>query len=66
MTPGKMDYEVVKKEFKWEDVNKELDGESPRLNMAHEVCDRHAENRGKIAFFWEGKDGKSEKYSLFG
>ena len=52
------DYEQVRAEFTWEDVYGDADWDAPeRLNIAHEVCDRHAENKEKVALYQVGEDG---------
>jgi acetyl-CoA synthetase len=65
--PNLMDYERSRREFTWEDVNRELDGfDDGGLNIAYEVLDRHVGSPvgEKIALFWEGKDGESQKYTF--
>ena len=53
------DYEQVCREFTWDDIYSEADWEAPvHLNIAHEVCDRHAENKEKVALYQVGEDGE--------
>ena len=52
------DYDRVRDEFAWEDVYDEAEWDAPeRLNVAHEVCDRHAENKEKVALYQVSEDG---------
>ena len=65
--PNLLDYERAREEFRWEDIKKELDWfDGGKINIAYEVLDRHVKTpvRDKIALYWEGKDGESEKYSF--
>ncbi|MFC6718352.1 acyl-CoA synthetase [Natrialbaceae archaeon GCM10025810] len=53
------DYERVREEFAWEDIYDEADWDAPSsLNIAREVCDRHAENREKVALYQVSEDGE--------
>ena len=49
-------------EFTWDDVYAEADWDAPdRLNVGHEVCDRHAEaDPDRTALEWAGEDGDRE------
>ncbi|MFC4540766.1 acyl-CoA synthetase [Halosolutus amylolyticus] len=52
------DYEQVREGFSWEDIYDAADWDAPdRINIAHEVCDRHAENREKVALYQVSEDG---------
>ncbi|WP_435335661.1 acyl-CoA synthetase [Haloarchaeobius sp. TZWWS8] len=54
-------YDEYRKSFSWDDIFAEADWDAPdRLNIAHEVCDRHAEDRSKVALYYVGTDGESE------
>jgi len=66
--PNLLNYERLREDFRWEDINKELDEfDDGGLNIAYEVIDRHAKTslKDKIALYWEGKDGEGEEYSFF-
>src|SRR3989304_3641325 len=66
--PNLMDYGKARKEFKWNEISKELDWLSDgKLNIAYEAVDRHVKThrKNKLAFIWEGKEGTIEKYSFF-
>jgi acetyl-CoA synthetase len=66
--PNLTDYEKMRKEFKWDDIYKELDGlDNGGLNIAYESIDRHVKTplKDKVALFWEGKNGESEKYTFY-
>jgi acetyl-CoA synthetase len=61
------DYVEAYKNFKWSDVEKEFDWfKTGKVNIAHEAIDRHAEGwrRNKVALYWEGQNGQSEKYTF--
>ena len=65
--PNLPDYERARESFKWEDVRGELEGfEGGRINIAHEVLDRHLKTplKDRVALYWEGKDGESETYTF--
>ena len=65
--PNLLDYEKLREDFRWEDINKELDEfDDGGLNIAYEVIDRHAKTslKDKVALYWEGKDGEGEEYSF--
>ena len=40
-----------------------LSGSIDALNACYECCDRHA-LPGRIALFWQGKDGRKEQYTF--
>ncbi|MBI4463169.1 MAG: AMP-binding protein [Acidobacteria bacterium] len=57
-------YEAFRSAFQMEDVATLLSGSlETGLNACYECCDRHAAT-GKIALFWEGKEGRSETYTF--
>jgi hypothetical protein len=59
------DYGVPRGSFDWQDIYDEADWDEPdRLNIAHETCDRRAENREKVAFYYPGSDGERETLIL--
>jgi acetyl-CoA synthetase len=50
--PNLPDYKKFRKELKWDDIRRELDGFGDgRMNIAHEVIDRHIKTplKNKIA-----------------
>ncbi|CQH63301.1 acyl-CoA synthetase (plasmid) [Halobacterium hubeiense] len=52
------DYEQARAEFSWDDVYAEADWDAPAdLNVGHEVVDRHATDREKVALYQVGADG---------
>ncbi|WP_267644198.1 acyl-CoA synthetase [Haloarchaeobius amylolyticus] len=60
------DYEARRENFSWDDIYAEADWDAPeRLNIAHEVCDRHAEDRSRVALYYVGTDGESETLSFW-
>ncbi len=66
--PNLTNYESLREEFRWEDINRELDWiDRHYLNIGYEAIDRHVNtsNRDKIALFWEGRDGETEKYTFY-
>ena len=58
------DYAAFRSAFRVEDLAAQLSGDlQTGLNVCTECCDRHAET-GKVALYWEGKDGRSESYTF--
>jgi len=57
--------EEIHKQFNWEEFSKQhLDwNPAERLNIAHEVVDRHAKDPKKVALFCISREGKEEKYT---
>ncbi|WP_129115135.1 acyl-CoA synthetase [Halegenticoccus tardaugens] len=54
-------YEEYRETFAWDDIYAEADGDAPeRLNIAHEVCDRHADDPEAVALRYVGTDGERE------
>ncbi|WP_224332211.1 acyl-CoA synthetase [Haloprofundus halobius] len=54
-------YEETYDSFTWDDIYGEADWDAPeRLNIAHEVCDRHAAGGENVALRYVGTDGESE------
>ena len=65
--PNLHDYDLMKKNFKWEDIHKELDFlPEGKLNLAYEAIDRHTltDRKDKIALIWDGKNNIEEKYTF--
>src|SRR5262249_25060059 len=61
--PNLADYQAQRAAFKWDDIDKELDGlPGGGLNIAYEALDRHVAKGqgGKTAILWEGKGGEQE------
>ncbi|GGL60701.1 acyl-CoA synthetase [Halocalculus aciditolerans] len=55
------DYDAARETFDWEDIYDEADWNAgERFNIAHEVCDRHADGSGSIALRWAGANGERE------
>jgi acetyl-CoA synthetase len=54
------DYESTYESFEWDDIYAEADWDAPQsLNIAHEVCDRHAEaTPDRAALEWVGRDAE--------
>ena len=60
------DYESLRAEFEWDDIYAEADWDAPdRLNVGHEVCDRHADDRGQVALYYVGTDGEREALTFW-
>lgn len=54
-------YQEMIESFSWEEVKKNYDGDPEGLfNMAHEVCDRWAEDPNRVAIYWEDSLGNTE------
>lgn len=67
LKPNMDDYEKVYKSFKWDNIKNEVvwfDG--GKVNTAYNAIDRHRDTwrRNKVALYWEGEDGRSEKYTF--
>lgn len=46
------DYEAAVEALSWADIYDEFDRDAPEeVNIAHEVCDRHAQDRGAVALY---------------
>ncbi|HET7323951.1 MAG TPA: AMP-binding protein, partial [Halococcus sp.] len=55
------DYDAAREEFSWDDIYAEADWDAPdELNIAHEICDRHADGTGRVALEYAGTDGERE------
>jgi acetyl-CoA synthetase len=58
------DYAAFRSAFRIEDLAAQLYGDlQTGLNVCTECCDRHAVT-GKVALYWEGKDGRSDSYTF--
>ncbi len=57
--------EEIHRQFHWEEFSRRhLDWDPrERLNIAHEVVDRHAQDPKKVALFCISREGKEEKYT---
>ncbi len=67
VAPNLIDYDSLRRTFRWDDVRAELDGlPAGGLNIAYECIDRHLRTgrRHKTAMLWEGKDGRTETYTF--
>jgi acetyl-CoA synthetase len=52
-------YDDTYDSFDWDDIYAEADWDAPeRLNIAHEVCDRHADDGENVALQYVGTDGE--------
>ncbi|ELY98453.1 acyl-CoA synthetase [Natrialba asiatica] len=59
-------YDETRQAFSWDDGYEEADWDAPeRINIAHEVCDRHAENKEKVALYQVGEDGELTTFSFW-
>jgi acetyl-CoA synthetase len=60
------DYDSMREEFTWSDLFGEADWDAPdSLNIAHEVCDRHASaNPDRVALRYAGTDGEREELTF--
>ncbi|WP_266075670.1 acyl-CoA synthetase [Haladaptatus caseinilyticus] len=60
------DYDEKLETFDWNDIFDEADWNAPgELNIAHEVCDRHANDRGKVALYYAGRNGERETLTFW-
>jgi acetyl-CoA synthetase len=65
--PNLLDYERARREMSWESMAKELEWfDDGHINIAYEAIDRHIKTpvRDRVALIWEGKDGKTERYTF--
>jgi len=60
------DYEAERETFSWGDIYAEADWDAPgELNIAHEVADRHAGEREKVALYQVDTDGELTKMTFW-
>ncbi|ELZ32918.1 acyl-CoA synthetase/AMP-acid ligase [Halogeometricum pallidum JCM 14848] len=53
------DYEAARESFSWDDIYDEADWDAPeRLNVGHEVADRHATGGDRVALSHVDRDGE--------
>jgi len=53
------DYETAREDFEWTEIYDDADWDAPEsLNVGHEVCDRHAEDRDRIALYHVDTEGE--------
>ena len=59
-----MKYEELFESFSWEKVIQTFDWSvHEKFNMAHECCDRWAEDPERIAVYWEDESGKTDVWT---
>ncbi|OUM90787.1 MAG: acetate--CoA ligase [Bacillus thermozeamaize] len=60
-----MDYRSLAESFSWDSVRPFFDWDwNEKLNMAHECCDRWANDPHRIAVYWEDQTGKQEVWTF--
>ena len=67
LTPNIQDYAALRRTFKLEAIEKELEWlPDGGLNIAHECVDRHCktDKKDKLAMIWVSKDGEEERYTF--
>ncbi|WP_342808416.1 AMP-binding protein [Natronosalvus hydrolyticus] len=65
-TPNLANYDGLYDVFEWENIYADADWDAPdEINIAHEVCDRHATKRGTVALFFVGRDGERERITFW-
>ncbi|MFC2948042.1 acyl-CoA synthetase [Virgibacillus sediminis] len=58
-------YQDLVRNFSWEEVLKTYDwNPEERFNMAHECCDRWADDPERVAVYWEDETGKKETWTF--
>lgn len=66
--PNLLDYEKTYKDFSWEKAEKELVDFFPdgKMNIAHNIIDRHAlgKKKDKVALLFESAKGEKEQYTF--
>lgn len=59
------DYDEKYEEFEWSDIYDEADWDAPNeINVAHETCDRHAQNGNNEAMVHVAEDGTTTRMSF--
>ncbi len=65
-TANLADYEGLSEVFEWESIYADADWDAPdEINIAHEVCDRHAMKRGTVGLFFVGPNGERERITFW-
>ena len=54
--PASTDFDLIRSEFRWSIPE--------RLNIAHQVCDRHQDRAGQVAIYYENMAGERASYSF--
>lgn len=61
-----MNYAELRDDFSWEKVVKTYDWNvHERLNIAHECCDRWADDPNRVAIYWEDEKGNKDVWTYF-
>lgn len=64
--PNLADYEGLSEVFEWDSMYAEADWDAPdTINIAHEVCDRHATKRGTVALYYVGLDDERQRVTYW-
>jgi acetyl-CoA synthetase len=59
-------YSEQREAFEWSRVFADMDWDAPNeLNIAHEVCERHASDRGRVALYYVDKNRNSKKLTFW-
>lgn len=59
-----LNYNELKEGFNWEDVLKTFAWDAnEKFNMAHECCDRWADDPNRVAIYWENEEGKKDVWT---
>src|SRR3989338_4473272 len=66
-TPNLINYPLLYRKLKWQQIEKEFYSPRDPYNLAHFCIDRHcaSSRKNKAALFWEGADGRREVYTFF-
>lgn len=60
------DLDSMQETFSWGDIFEQADWDAPdRVNIAHEICDRWAEDRGKVALYAVRENGERETITFW-
>jgi acetyl-CoA synthetase len=60
------DYEALSEVFEWKSIYADADWDAPdEINVAHEICDRHAVDRSKIALYAVDREGDRERIAFW-
>ncbi len=64
--PNLHNYDEAVRNFSWKRAEKEIAWFEGKINAAYNAVDRHVDTwrRNKVALYWEGEEGQSEKYTF--
>ncbi|SFD43467.1 acetyl-CoA synthetase [Lentibacillus persicus] len=61
-----LSYEEINENFSWKNVLKKYDWDpEEKFNMAHEACDRWANDPSRVAIYYEDQHGRKETWTFY-